>query len=980
MNLKKISLSALLSLLPVTTVTAGDTEQLGNQPVIGSLYNSSQLLYSGIFKSMQLGVTTSRDLTLFTAGSVTLDTLILTLPLDAGVKARVMGQLSNPRYAIQLAHLLYSFYDRYTGEVSNEDIFRRHLLSVYDTRELKQWQHSLFKLNENHTGSAPSDNPFDQSGENPGNTADHQSTSQDDAALTLNRHFIAALVTLYDALFGKDKLLYGDDIPEQYQYLGDNETDRQTVGRVQDILIGTLKQYSDNLPEGDIKAAVLAIIEDGKPEHQHKQNNKAQAITISLVDFVRLTVLKGYRQYLLSQAKAEALNDWMQQLFDDDPQKLLNYLQHQNRRPLAVQITVDGLQQQLMQGLVSTTPSPFLRQLWQDEQNAAQMAPSGIPVSAPQHQPDNSFLAQISQQPLQDPRYLPFFRHLYQQYPNGIVQYGVSTTPTISVRNLPIIKTGADVAGDGGTGIPNFHFVDRRQDRAYYFFGNDALQLDRLFANHGAKTQFERLVPMVTLNCNAQYDWYAETTLEPLINLGIGEAIRDFGEQRCLRELKGRASQEVKLQQARSHLLTAIRDHDDISWWTPVTRVTKGLRVKQLLHEYAAISQQGMPDFVLIYNPWPDHFAHFTGPFANEIIAPTGELNRLDYWLGEITRSYREAGVYDRVLWGMAGDHGLTPIYHIVNPEAQVFDAIAGELGVELKIRKISSDEGEGPKITHPFNYPDNQGLDMIVASTAGGNYMIDLFNSARGWQTQPLHSELVNWRPLAAPDVTINLVEQISQRLGDSLDYLVVRESDCSPAACTLRLINHQGGELRDERIIRHGDRSYYHSVSGLPATLLQLSHSNPYVPSLSAREQQEKAALLTRCLQDADIQKPDSWCDASQWRQLTRLTPRPDSVNQLAHLYDEDRAGTINLFPAQGIGYNTKVPGRHAGEHFHEKDAFIGFWGTPVTNQIPIDSRVNGSLAPTLYHYLSKRPVVVGEEGWGFPSLLPLLNTQAQ
>ena len=81
----------------------------------------------------------------------------------------------------------------------------------------------------------------------------------------------------------------------------------------------------------------------------------------------------------------------------------------------------------------------------------------------------------------------------------------------------------------------------------------------------------------------------------------------------------------------------------------------------------------------------------------------------------------------------------------------------------------------------------------------------------------------------------------------------------------------------------------------------------------------------------QEARTDDPASWCDENTWRRLTRYTARPDSVVQLAHLYDSDRAGTINLFPSTGIGYNSKVPGRHAGESFHEKDAFVGFFGEP-------------------------------------------------
>ncbi|MBF4391621.1 hypothetical protein, partial [Vibrio anguillarum] len=67
----------------------------------------------------------------------------------------------------------------------------------------------------------------------------------------------------------------------------------------------------------------------------------------------------------------------------------------------------------------------------------------------------------LAEQPYHDPHYLPFFKRLYRDHRASITQVGISSTPTISVRNLPIIKTGAKVSGQGGTGIPNFHFVDR---------------------------------------------------------------------------------------------------------------------------------------------------------------------------------------------------------------------------------------------------------------------------------------------------------------------------------------------------------------------------------------------------------------------------------------------------------------------------------------------------------------------------------------
>lgn len=202
----------------------------------------------------------------------------------------------------------------------------------------------------------------------------------------------------------------------------------------------------------------------------------------------------------------------------------------------------------------------------------------------------------MAEQNYQDPYYLPFFKQLYQHYRPTIVQVGISSTPTISVRNLPIIKTGAKVSRLGGTGIPNFHFVDRQADRAYYFFGNDALQLDRLVNERGVKTMFDRLDYLKTLNCNAQYDWNAHTTYDGLVNLGAGEALRDFGEKRCLRELNERAEVERQLTALRAKLIEQITAYQNSSKWMVLTRATLKQRLEQQLAEYAERDIFGMID------------------------------------------------------------------------------------------------------------------------------------------------------------------------------------------------------------------------------------------------------------------------------------------------------------------------------------------------------------------------------------------------
>ncbi|EGA69030.1 hypothetical protein VISI1226_06983 [Vibrio sinaloensis DSM 21326] len=934
--------------------------EVGNTPLIGGLFNSSEVLKNQVVDSLSYSTRFARDMTLFTLGGLTLEAYLATLPLDVKTKARVMGQLADPTYAIPLGYFLYQFYDRYTG-ISNEDAFKQYLTTVYDKQTLRIFEHSLFTL-EDKPAVVEKEHHKDQA---------HQE------GLKIDGEFMASMVTVYDALFQVGEWQDMETLPERYQYLTDSEQDLALVAKIQPIVVNILRQAASGMDDGDMKNAILAIAQDGLPQHVAKPNNKAQAITISLIDFVRLNVLKAYRQFVFSDERQHKLNQWLQTAFDSDPKQVIDFLQSQQNRRFAVQITVDGLQQGLMEGLVDPD-KPFLKHAYQQHLLLSKQDPS-FAQSQPDHQQDMRFLEILSQQVYKDPHYLPFFKRLYRDHSDSIARVGISSTPTISVRNLPIIKTGAKVSGEQGTGIPNFHFVDREQDRAYYFFGNDALQLDKLMQVNQVQTMFDRLMHLKTLNCNAQYDWNAHTSYDGLVNLGAGEALRDFGEKRCLRELNNRADVEIELTKKRQTLVDNLAGYQSIPRWDFYTRLTRKWKIEQDLTSYAELDGKGMPDYTLIYNPWPDHFAHFVGPFSDEIIMPSGELNRLDYWIGQVEQAYQRAGVYQNTLFGMAGDHGLAPVYHTLNPEKAIFPALQASLGYPLVIKKISSDEGEGPKITNALNYLSNKGIDVVVASTAGGNFMLDMFNSAQGWQTQPIYSELTQWRPLNAPaGQTVDIIKQSLKYLGASLDYMAVRQNACDETSCSVRLIATRDGKRVDEEVIRSGDRFFYHSLSG-QTTLLQVQVLNPYLAKPTEAEFARYAQLVDKCLYRATQDNQSSWCRAEEWKNLTRFTPKPDSVVEIAQLYAEDRAGTINLFPAEGIGYNTKVPGRHAGESYLEKDAFIGFWGEPIGDKVtPLVSEANGSLAPTLYQYLTGEPVEVDVNGWGYPSLLDKLDIQ--
>ncbi|MCC6277030.1 MAG: alkaline phosphatase family protein, partial [Oligoflexia bacterium] len=555
------------------------------------------------------------------------------------------------------------------------------------------------------------------------------------------------------------------------------------------------------------------------------------------------------------------------------------------------------------------------------------------------------------------------FKWLSQSRQRGFVSRGVSTTPTISVRNLPLIKTGAPVAGSHSTGIPNFHFVDRQKQRAYYFYGNDALSLESLAEESGLITFHQRFAELNSLNCSAQYDRGTKHSFNAFLNLAVGEKVRDFGERLCTAELQKRVDSEKNLRRIRNKILD-FRSYLESK--NPLFNRLARFRIKQLIEELSTAEDEGLPQIMTLYAPWPDHFAHFKGPFSDEILSPTGELNRLDYWLGMITSLYRDAGVFDRSLFGIAGDHGLTPVFYLLNPEIEVFENFKSR-GIDLRVEKISSDEGEGPKMTHPLRPPSIKNIDVVIASTAGGNYMMDFFTDQdSNWASQPTYRDLVKWRSLKG--AVINIPNEIVRILGNSLEYLAVREVPTQSESSGVRLMRFENGQLKTAIIWRKGDRLFYEGDD-----VVDLGRFT----GLEGIDHSTFQQLYKRCVRQATKQNPSSWCNATQWRSLTAGTWKPDSVVQLAHLYDHDRAGTINLFPKRGYGYNSKVPGRHAGEDFHEKDAMVAFWGGPVKAQFPIPTAVNGSMPVTLYEYLSQEKPFQDENGWGFPSLLYELQT---
>jgi hypothetical protein len=682
--------------------------------------------------------------------------------------------------------------------------------------------------------------------------------------------------------------------------------------------------------------------------------------------------------FVLRYNRRQQLRNWMVTQLDEDTSELVKYLKHANEdRRYAVHITVDGLQGTLLQSLSQQKPEDhYLKKIQELHKRKRKLRLQTERTNGVRHKQNIEFLEHFVKKGFQNQDYLPTIGKIYKRYPSSISRAGYSSTPTISVRNLPLIYSGTAVVGPSSSGIPNFHFVEREgsQKRAYYFYGNDALLMDEMVSRSNMITMFERLKKFNTLNCNAQYDWHSLTSFDGLANLALGEVYRDFGDFLCLRELKKRVEVEKKLKKLRAELVQEI-DRIGKPWLPIGLGDSSRARAMQLVEEISKLENQGLPQYLLYYNPWPDHFAHFKGPFSDEITSPTGELNRLDYWISEIIKAYNNAGVDERTLYGMAGDHGLAPIFYTLNPERSIFGALKKK-GRRLKIKKISSDEGEGPKINHALSPESMKGFDVVVASTAGGNYMMDFFKSQEdlAWSEQPLYDDLTKLKLLDKKG-SINMIHEILSNLKESLDYAVTREAKCSLEKAEVRLSAYRHGQRHDEFIRRVGKKIYYKPGS---ASLLNIKELNPYKPVLNGNVIRH-LELLKKCIDEAKENEIKTWCNESDWTELTSFTERPDSVVQLSHLYDTPRAGTLNLFPKEGIGYNTIVPGRHAGESFHEKDAFVGFWGRPVAqlqqkkkkHAKRLRTLANGSVAPTLYEFVSGQRITADDQ-FGFPSVL--------
>ena len=602
------------------------------------------------------------------------------LPLESEVRDRLRARIQSKGFVHETVPLLLALKSMYLAP----DALRRHDFdaslrrAIRPDEQLPGIEHSMFRWQaEPRTPVPPND-----SGDN---------------GKGIKLALIAELLAFYDALYlaGRDpttplpERLACDDADAEAELAARAERSRPAQRR----LLTRIREGME--PGSDLASAVDQVLDD---------EQRLEVIGLSVVRFVEMTVCKHYRMLASRVTREAQLKHFLlSELARPGNGRLWSYLQQaQDERRYAALVIVDGLQGHLIEALASGDDrSPFIRQILQ-EMRAGESQRRATSEGVRHHPQQTHFLEHFGESGFAHSAYLPFFRDLYSDgnadanaggdaiVPWGVALAGISTTPTISVRNLPVVMTGAPVAGSGATGIPNFHFVDRSyerqgmvQGRGYYFYGNDALQLSDLAKRSGMQSLFERLASHSSYSCASQYDEWAQAGIDPFFNLALGEASRDFAEILCFRELENRSANESRLRGLRAELL-ALRE--DLArplpvydWYRAWGQRALRVRARQLISRIAHLEPEGFPELLVYYNPWPDHFAHFKGPFSDEIISPSGELARLDHWLGRLAALYRRAGVLERTVFGMAGDHGLSPVFRFESPQARVFRAARRE-------------------------------------------------------------------------------------------------------------------------------------------------------------------------------------------------------------------------------------------------------------------------------------------------------------
>lgn len=559
---------------------------------------------------------------------------------------------------------------------------------------------------------------------------------------------------------------------------------------------------------------------------------------------------------------------------------------------------------------------------------------------------------------------LPTMRELFFEK-GKVVDISTASTPTISTRNIAILSSGLN-PGDSGEGngqsiIPNFTYLDREKNEWFYFWGTDGLHLNGLLQAQG-KTVFQRVEDLETFSFGAIFHEGADTRYSIYVGEVLRRFKRGFQEQSALKALRKKAEREKYLSGLRREVIEAI---DGLS--TGEERENQLRSIRRKAQKVLNSRSEGLPDLVFWFNPWVDHQAHSTGAYSPEVIQDM--MPELDNHVGQLLEIYRDPGLSaaarENLLVGLVSDHGHTVIQRNFSVES-VFEA------EKIPFEKISVDEGANPVIS--IRKKALTGKDVVIGSTAGGSFVIDLFDIASygliegkvdpenlvdnaAWKTHPTFSTCRDY-PLF-DGRRVDFIEVLRKKLmgvapdgslQNILDYMVLRDDGHTHSAPRVRVMSPTG-DARIERKQESGGTLVYRY------TILEGECPLGFTEGTA----KEMAAS-------------GKWFTGEAWQQATASTQRPDAVYQLAHLYDLESAGTINLFPARNWSISSTVPGRHAGELFEEKNSTQLFGGPAVKSPGRIPTARGGCLPVTMIHHLQGDSFEAGE--YDYPSLLDQLK----
>lgn len=801
-------------------------------------------------------------------------------------------------------------------------------------------------------------------------------------SLVLRKHASRSL-RLFDALFLQVKpgaAEKGLPLRERYDEAAYERIQQIAREVVDDFLPDADDALSQDTEENEYRAMLEELLQD---------DQRLKDFVEFFTDFIRQQSDSWLQSFVQRQHRKEDRLAWVQDRIKRNRYyEIADYARSRAERKLVVHVVVDGLQGKLLEGLIQLSSGDregsgahYLAELVRLHQTK-QMDPSRYDSKMPPGL-GKDVLALVEKAPKR-PDYLENFKKYFFSPEASAVTVNVATvgTPSISVRNLPIVKSGHPVAGPFGTGIPNFSYLDRRSGRGWYFWGSDVLHMQRIIRNRedqiphgqkrsegpGARTLFERLWRYNTVSSMATMDSGALEKIAAEVGMAVGEVKRNYMEKLMILRFRRRGRVEQELNQRRRWL----QEHSGLSRSFLGSLLFRSVELKTF-HDYARFlaehEDEGLPDYLLWYNPWPDHFAHSKGPYSDAIIGFHGEYDRLDFYLGKLVEIYEsvettdERSSYaDRTLFGVVSDHGLIYTPRLVSTDKLLFDAMPAE-GIRITYQKLTHDEGGLPAIHGRDAIKPTRPFDAVVGSTAGGSYVIDLFDikglqgDDAAWQRHPDYHQLRRHQLLSGQ--TIDWIEQLKRHLKETMDLALVREY--GPRAdrqwppeveSVVRIITPDRGEARIYRVRKRdgsGDPTvrYRYEVIGARDPLDLVGAVREYLIPPGGPSMKEIRAAIRGC-----IESPDG-CNDRRWRELLSHTQRPDAVYQFSHLYDSERAGTINIFPARHVGMNSQVAGRHAGEAFGEKNGTQLYFGAGL-KRASIQTARNGSLPVTLYHWL--------------------------